>query len=219
VTTAASKVADAKPAAKPEAEPEAKPPQAPPDPVYTSFTAEPAAPIEIAAEPDTAKAAPVKTAQAKPRAAPKAVEQKPAEPNPEAATGGSYLLQAGVFAEMANAQRQLEMLTQHQIDAHVECKVRIGPFANKDAVESAREKVSAAGISATLEDYISSKGMMLQSIVPDMESAKQLQDSLTELGFSSRSETRILVGPYDTKAKADTMRNKIKALNISVVLM
>jgi cell division protein FtsN len=52
-----------------------------------------------------------------------------------------------------------------------------------------------------------------------MESAKQLQAKLTELGLTSRSETRILIGPFDTKAKADAVRGKVKALNISVVLL
>jgi cell division protein FtsN len=197
-------------------EPEAKPPQAPADPVFTSFTAEPAdtpAIVDTTESDEPAKAA-AKTVKPKP-VKPAKVEEKI-----NSSANGDYLLQAGVFADMENAKRQLGKLTDHQIDAHVESKVRIGPFAKAEAAQDAREKIESAGINVTVEDYISSKGLLLQSgILTDMDSAKQLQDKLGELGLAARVETRILVGPFDTKAKADAVRSKIKALNISVVLM
>lgn len=232
-SASASKPAEVKPPPAPVAnEPEAKPPQAPPDPVYTSFTADPA---YIAANtPATPPAAPEQSA--KPMEAPaKPVVAAPPKPAPQvkapaaavkteekivASPNGTFLLQAGVFSEMENARHQLEKLAAHHIDTHIETKVRIGPFANSDGVEDAKNKVDAAGINITLDELNSSKGTQLQAgLFTDMESAKQLQAKLKELGLASRSETRILIGPFDTKAKADAVRNKVKALNISVVLL
>ncbi len=237
--TPASKPAEAKPAVAPVvSEPEAKPPQAPPDPVYTSFTADPVT-ITINT-PATAPAAPEQPAKpeqaAKPLEAPKpvvAAQPKPApqvkapaaspvkaEAKIEASANGKFLLQAGVFSEMENARHQLEKLAEHHIDTHIESRVRIGPFVNSDGVEDAKNKVDAAGINIALDELNSSKGTVLQAgLFTDMESAKELQSKLKELGLASRSETRILIGPFDTKAKADMVRNRIKALNISVVLL
>jgi cell division protein FtsN len=212
---------------------EAKPPQAPPDPVYTSFTADstntaantpntpPVAATETAIESDKPAEIPPKPVAAQP-----VVKSKPVAPaiveneKIEASANGQYLLQAGVFADMENAKRQLEKLAQHHIDTHVESKVRIGPFANTGEVDSAREMVKGAGIYTPLDEVTTAKGVLLQAgVLTDMESAKQLQTKLSEIGLASRCETRILVGPFDTKAKADAARNKIKALNISVVLL
>jgi len=231
---AASKPAEVKPPPAPVAsEPEAKPPQAPPDPVYTSFTADPAtiaantpAPPPAAPEPSAksmeAPAKPVVAVAPEPAPPVKVPVAAPAktEEKIEASPNGKYLLQAGVFSDMENARHQLEKLAAHHIDTHIESKVRIGPFANSDGVEDAKNKVDAAGINITLDELNSSKGTVLQAgLFTDMESAKELQAKLKELGLASRSETRILLGPFDTKAKTDAVRNKVKALNISVVLM
>jgi DedD protein len=240
----ALKPADVKPLPAPVAgEPGAKPPQAPPDPVYTSFTADPAyiaanapaipptAPEQSAkpeqpAKPVEVMAKPVVAAQPKPAPQVKAAIAAPIAPpvksedKIEASPNGTFLLQAGVFSDMENARHQLEKLAAHHIDTHIETKVRIGPFANSDGVEDAKNKVDAAGINITLDELNSSKGTVLQAgLFTDMESAKELQAKLKELGLTSRSETRILIGPFDTKTKADMVRNKVKALNISVVLL
>jgi cell division protein FtsN len=219
--------APAPPSVKADVAPEAKPPQAPPDPVYTSFTADAAyvaanTPAVAPVEADMPASIPVKPAaavQSKPVEPARTEEKAKAEEKIAASAGGQYLLQAGVFAEMENAKRQLEKLAQHHIDTHIESKVRIGPFASTGDVDGARDKVKAAGIYTTLDEFTSSKGVMLQGLLTDMESAKQLQAKLSEIGLTSRCETRILIGPFDTKAKADMVRNRIKALNISVVLL
>jgi cell division protein FtsN len=197
----------------------AKPPQAPPDPVYTSFTAEPAPAVATAAAAPASQPAPEEAPAKAAAIPPHASKTDKDAARIEASANGRFLLQAGVFAEMENARRQLDKLAQHHIDTHLESKVRIGPFAKPEDADSAKEKVKSAGLNITLDDYQSSKGLLLQALFTDMESAKQLQARLDEIGFASRCETRILVGPFDTKAKADSARNRIKALNISVVLM
>ncbi|HEY7986797.1 MAG TPA: SPOR domain-containing protein [Methylophilaceae bacterium] len=215
------------PTAKVDSEPEAKPPQAPADPVYTSFTADPAyVAANPPATPATAPAEPDKPMEA--LAHPKLVQvtkapvapQVKADEKIEASANGKFLLQAGVFSDMENAKHQLEKLAEHHVDTHIESKVLIGPFSKTDGVEAARDKVDSAGLNITLDEVNGSKGTLLQAgLFTDMESAKQLQAKLSELGLTSRSETRILIGPFDTKAKADTVRGKVKALNISVVLL
>jgi DedD protein len=229
---AANKPVAVTPPIKADSEPEAKPPQAPPDPVYTSFTADPAyvaantaaTPAAAPADPDSATEAPAQraTVQPKPVQAAKAAVAPAvkADEKIEASANGKYLLQAGVFSDMENARHQLEKLAEHHIDTYIESKVRIGPFSKADGVEAAKDKVESAGLNITLDEVNGSKGTLLQAgLFTDMESAKQLQAKLTELGLSSRSETRILIGPFDTKAKADAVRGKVKALNISVVLL
>lgn len=230
--TAAPKVAPLPPPAKPAPavkEPDAKPPVAPPDPVYTSFTApaeEPAAPtpVEPAAAPAPEnKPAPAEVAQnPQPAAKPAAHKPEPAAAKLETSPTGSHILQAGVFADMGNARKQQSKLAASGISAHTSTKLRIGPFPSIEEAEAAREKVRSSGINITLADNIesSARGQSLAAgQYADMDQAKRLQASLSEHGLPAHTETRLLVGPFANKAKADAARNKIKKLNISVVLM
>lgn len=205
----------------------AKPPVAPPDPVYTSFTApvqEPVAetsPTPAVAENEVTQAAPAEKASVK--ATPLKV-QKSAQTSfkPDTSSTGSYILQAGVFADMANARKQQSRLAASGISAHTETKLRIGPFSSVEEVDAAREKVRASGIDAALSEKSenNSRGLfLLAGQYTDMEHAKRLQATLNEHGLPAHTETRLLVGPFATKARADAARNRVKSLNISVVLI
>jgi DedD protein len=228
----APKAAPLPPPAKPAPavkEPDAKPPVAPPDPVYTSFTApaaEPVAPAPVepvAAPAPENKPTPVEVAQnPQPTTKPTAPKPEPAATKLETSPTGSHILQVGVFADMSNARKQQSKLAASGISAHTSTKLRIGPFSSIEEAEAARDKVRAAGINITLADDIesSSRGQsLLAGQYTDMDQAKRLQASLGEHGLPAHTETRLLVGPFANKAKADAARNKIKKLNISVVLM
>lgn len=99
--------------------------------------------------------------EAKPPARPepdpigKLVENKAGSAKP----AGSYLLQAGAFSSEKAATEQAERLRQAGVAVYVEkikanggerSRVRVGPFANRDAAERARAKLKAAGIDAAL---------------------------------------------------------------------
>lgn len=202
---------------------EVKAPVAPPEPVYQSFTAEP--PTPVAESTATATQAPVVTEPAKKEDA-VVVEAPPAPPKAESkiitTSTGSYILQAGVFGDMGNARKQLEKLSSGDIPAQSATKLWIGPFATEQDAATAREAIQAAGLGVPLQDNAvsSAKGLMLVGgIHESMEHATALRNSLTEKGFPARTETRVLVGPFDSKENADKARNKIKKLGISVVLM
>lgn len=56
-------------------------------------------------------------------------------------------------------------------------------------------------------------------VFTDMENAKQLQAKLAEHGIPSHTETKLQVGPFNTKAEADAAREKIKNLGIGSVVV
>lgn len=56
-------------------------------------------------------------------------------------------------------------------------------------------------------------------VFTDMENAKQLQTKLAEHGIPSHTETKLQVGPFNTKAEADAAREKLQALGIGSVVV
>ncbi len=207
---------------------EAKPPSAPPEPVYQSFTAEPSTQVESlngsALPPLTDNSPAVGSSEKVLVVATPEKNKKPApdKESPKVSASGTYILQAGVFGDMANARKQMEKLSGSGIQAHSETKLWIGPFATEQDAGSARDVIQSSGLNIPLQDSVisSAKGlMMVGGIHTDMEHAATLRNSLGEKGLPARTETRVLVGPFDTKDNADKARNRIKKLNIGVVLM
>ncbi len=56
-------------------------------------------------------------------------------------------------------------------------------------------------------------------VFTDMDNAKQLQAKLAEHGIPSHTETRLQVGPFNSKAEADAAREKLKNLGIGSVVI
>lgn len=56
-------------------------------------------------------------------------------------------------------------------------------------------------------------------VFTDMENAKQLQAKLAEHGIPSHTETKLQVGPFNTKVEAEAAREKLKALGIGSVVI
>jgi cell division protein FtsN len=57
-----------------------------------------------------------------------------------------FLVQVGVFSNLANAEELRAKLEGAGIPAHIEARVQVGPFASRDEAESAREKMKAIGV-------------------------------------------------------------------------
>ncbi|HEY3328098.1 MAG TPA: SPOR domain-containing protein [Novimethylophilus sp.] len=64
------------------------------------------------------------------------------------------------------------------------------------------------------------KAFMVQvGVFTDMENARQLQAKLAEHGIPSHTETKLQVGPFNTKAEADAAQEKLKALGMGAVIL
>jgi DedD protein len=208
---------------------EAKPPVAPPDPVYQSFTADPG---HVAKLPESQPSPPqpgpqgiTENQETKDTITAKASAKEKteaAEDNVRISASGTFILQVGVFSDMNNARKQLDKLAAHGFPGRTETRLWIGPFSNEHEAGNARETIQNSGLNIPLQDGATStaKGLMVTgSIHADMEYADTLRNGLIEKGLSARTETRVLVGPFDTKELADKARSRIKRHNISVVLM
>lgn len=62
--------------------------------------------------------------------------------------GPGYLVQLGVFAAPDNALRIYLQATAAGQPAHIQSRVVLGPFADRDAAERARKRLQAAGAGA-----------------------------------------------------------------------
>lgn len=56
-------------------------------------------------------------------------------------------------------------------------------------------------------------------VFTDMDNARQLQAKLTEHGIPSHTETKLQLGPFNTKAEADAAQQKLKALGMGAVVL
>ena len=61
--------------------------------------------------------------------------------------------------------------------------------------------------------------MVQVGVFTDMDNARQLQAKLTEHGIPSHTETKLQLGPFNTKAEADAAQVKLKALGMGAVIV
>ncbi|HEX4985117.1 MAG TPA: SPOR domain-containing protein [Burkholderiales bacterium] len=85
---------------------------------------------------------------------PRPEAQPPATPAPAAATrsGGAkpYMVQIGVFSSAANAQALQRQLKRAGMDAHLETRVQLGPFKDREQAEKALAHARKLGVNAVL---------------------------------------------------------------------
>jgi DedD protein len=80
---------------------------------------------------------------------PQAVETAPTE-RATLAPGKAYLIQVGVFTSPANAQALQKQLQHAGMDAHLETRVQLGPFKDKQEADKALARARKLGINAVL---------------------------------------------------------------------
>lgn len=87
-----------------------------------------------------------------PRAYPASAPQPPARAPAPAASGlgEPYLVRAGIFSDPARARELVERLNQQGIRAHLETRVHLGPFANREEAEKAQATLRKLGIKGVL---------------------------------------------------------------------
>lgn len=66
------------------------------------------------------------------------------------APGQGYLVQMGVFSNIANAEELKGRLDKAGIPAHIEARVQVGPFRSKVEAEAAQKKLAQMGLSGLL---------------------------------------------------------------------
>lgn len=71
----------------------------------------------------------------------------PSRPLTQAAEAGrQFMLQVGVFSNLANAEEMRAKLQLAGIPTQIEARVQVGPFATRQEAESAREKLRSLGM-------------------------------------------------------------------------
>jgi DedD protein len=95
-----------------------------------------------------APAEPVKEATAAPAPAANTKQPAPASRPIAAAVEATrqFLVQAGVFSNLANAEELRAKIEAAGIPARIEARVQVGPFANRQEAEQAREKMKSLGL-------------------------------------------------------------------------
>lgn len=115
------------------------------------------APATPPPSPEAGLPAPAKAAPPPPRVArhiaitetPGPGKEPTSAPKPAPAqSGGSYLVQLGVFSNPVNAQELVERLKKLGIQAYTETRVQVGPFKNKAEAERAQAELKRLGVSA-----------------------------------------------------------------------
>ncbi|MDP2784022.1 MAG: SPOR domain-containing protein [Sulfurimicrobium sp.] len=97
--------------------------------------------------------------------------------------------------------------------ASIEAPDQAKPPVTPSAKSVAPQKVAPAAEPAPPKGYVVQLGLFSN---PD--NALQLQKRLAEHGIKSHTETRLQVGPFQTKAEADQAQAKIRSLGINAVL-
>jgi len=80
---------------------------------------------------------------------PQAAQSTPTEMPPQV-PGKAYLIQVGVFTSPANAQALQKQLLSAGMEAHLETRVQLGPFKDKQEADKALARAKKLGINAVL---------------------------------------------------------------------
>lgn len=124
---------EVRPITRPDSKGEPKAPAVPEGTAAPSVPLPPAPPVVKQTQPPAQPHSPAPVAPAKPLA-----------------PGQGYLVQMGVFSNIANAEDLKSRLDKAGIPAHIEARVQVGPFKNKAEAEAAQKKLAEMGLSGLL---------------------------------------------------------------------
>lgn len=136
----------------PEDEPAAETPgettrtAAAPTPALTVTRQEAPPPPRVSNAPMRTTQAAAPTSSPAPAVAPRA----PLPTHAATALGEPYLVQLGVFSEPARARELVDRLKKQGIRAHLETRVHLGPFANREEAEKAQAEIRRLGLKGVL---------------------------------------------------------------------
>lgn len=107
-------------------------------------------PPRVSNAPDRSTLATPRAALAPPPAISPAAPPRPpvAAPPAVAAAGKGFVVQLGVFSNPDNARELVEKLNKQGIRAHLEARVQVGPFLNRQEAEKAQAEMRKLGYNA-----------------------------------------------------------------------
>ena len=200
------------PAPTPVPEKPAEPVAPPPEEMAAPPTTQP----EQEAQPATPPPPPPEVVNAQPPAAPtgaapKAAKPMPAKPGPEAEVSARP-----APAKPAATEQPAKPMTLKRADSLTEA-----PLAKEHPAKPAiTEKPVEKAPPPTKAAEPAPKGYTVQlGVFSNPANAQQLQERLAQNGIKSYTETRLNVGPFQSKAEADQALAKIRAMGISAVVV
>jgi DedD protein len=107
----------------------------------------PRTPMAVPAQPFAPRPLPKNTPTAAPAVAPPATLTPPAPATPSASSKG-FVVQLGVFSNPDNARELVDKLNKQGIRAHMEARVQIGPFLNRQEADKAQSEMRKLGYNA-----------------------------------------------------------------------
>ncbi len=137
--------------------PETTPDKVPGAPAGGEVSSRVAAATSQSSTPATREAPPPPHVSNAPRAVPSAPQASAATPPaerrpalPAATLGVPYLVRLGIFSEPTRARELVDRLKHQGIRAHIETRVNMGPFANREEAEKAQATLRKLGIKGEL---------------------------------------------------------------------
>lgn len=195
-----------------------------PDPASQAVSLEPAgAPVSATPLPPTPTPAPVVVTPPKPVPAP--VVAKPvAPPVPAAVAGGDYLVSIGSFGNLDNANTLIGKLRaaklpvvadKVEVGGKTAMRVRIGPFADRAAAESARQRADA--IAGSTSKVVATDAVATKPAVEKPAATKPAAEkpAAPVAKPSSASGFAVQLAAPSIEADAMALRDKARAAGFS----
>lgn len=175
--------------------------------------AEPPPPAEIAAPP-TAPVEPEAQPSTPPPPPPEVVNTQPATPSAPPPMSSKPAPAKAAPSAPTNTQQPAKPVSQKKTETLVEAP----PAKTQPAKPAAAEKpVESAPPPAKVAEP-AAKGYAVQlGVFSNLANAQQLQERLTQNGIKSYTETKLHVGPFQSKAEAEQAIAKLRGLGINGV--
>lgn len=174
------------------------------------------APVEPAPAPESAPSAPPPAPIASPAPRPSEPAPTPSstpEARPLAAdAGGNFAVNMGSYGDANNARALVQSLTAAGLPAYAESvssggrqlqRVRIGPFAQRAAAESARQRA------AQVRSDINSSVVALESAPAGASATAAAPATAAGTGFA------VQVGAFRSESDANALRDRIRGIGVS----
>jgi len=161
---------------------------------------------------EAAATAPAKAAPDSKPAAPAPAEPKPAVAETPAVPGGRFSINLGIYADHAHADALVAKVTKLGFRAYSDAteyqgksaqRVRVGPFADRAAAESARLKIKQA------EPKVPS------SVAESAEAQPAADAPATAVGADRAGGWAVQLGAFKSEAEANKLRDRVRTVSIA----
>jgi DedD protein len=143
---------------------------------------------------------------------PVTTEAKPAAAEMAATPGGRFSINLGIYADQAHADALIAKVTKLGFSAHSESteyqgksaqRVRVGPFADRAAAESARLKIKAVEPKAP------------SSVAESAEAQPAVDAPATAVAANRAGGWAVQLGAFKSEAEANKLRDRVRTVSIA----